>query len=74
VLKISCVVIFIFNDVIYNTYRTGLVSVHLSFVDWKDVMENLIYIYIYIYIVSSSEVCIFKKYVLNNLIALKKLY
>ena len=66
VLKISCVVIF--NDAIYNMYRTGLVSVHLAFVDWKDLMENLIYI------VSTSEVCIFKKYILNSLIVLQKLY
>jgi hypothetical protein len=66
VLKISCVVIF--NDVIYNTYRTGPVSVHLSFEDWTDLMENLIYI------VSKSEICIFKKYILNNLIALQKLH
>jgi len=68
VLKISYVVIF--NDVIYNTYRTGLVSVHLSLVEWKDLMENLIYIYI----VSTSEVCIFKNYTLNSLIALQKLH
>jgi len=66
VLKISCVVIF--NDVIYNTYRTGLVSVHLSFVDWRDLMANVIHI------VSTSEVCIFKKYILNNLIVLRKLH
>jgi hypothetical protein len=51
-------------------YRTGLVSVHLSFVDWKDLMENLMYEYV----VSTSEVCIFKKYILNNLIALQKLH
>ena len=39
-------------------------------------MENLIYIYIYIYIyiVSTSEVCNFKKYILDNSIALQNLH